>query len=99
MRTHILSILIVLTASAVAVEWDPTVRLTTSDSATYNTMTPARSIAVGPPGCIHVVFCDRRTGIEQIYYKRSADSGTTWSVDTMLSDGAGRNTEPAVAVS
>jgi hypothetical protein len=62
-------------------------------------MTPARSIAAGPAGCIHVVFYDHRTGSDQIYYKRSVDSGSTWSPDTLLSNGAGRKSEPAVAAS
>jgi len=79
--------------------WGPTVRLTTSDSATHNSMTPARSVAAGPTGCIHVVFYDNRTGDQQIYYKRSVDSGSTWSADTLLSNGAGFKAEPAVAAS
>jgi hypothetical protein len=77
--------------------WDPTVRLTTSDSASHNSMTPARSIAAGPAGAVHVVFYDNRTGSQQIYYKRSADSGSTWSPDTLLSNGTGLKAEPAVA--
>jgi hypothetical protein len=60
-------------------------------------MTPARSIAAGPAGCVHVVFYDHRTGSDQIYYKRSADSGSTWSPDSLLSNGAGFKSEPAVA--
>jgi hypothetical protein len=79
--------------------WNPTVRLTTSDSATHNSMTPTRSIAAGPTGYIHVVFYDNRTGSQQVYYKRSVDSGATWSGDTMLSNGAGLKGEPAVAAS
>jgi hypothetical protein len=62
-------------------------------------MTPARSLATGPTGCIHVVFYDRRTGSDQVYYKRSADSGATWSADTLLSNGRGFKAEPAVAAS
>jgi hypothetical protein len=79
--------------------WDPTTRLTTNDSATHNSMTPARSIAAGPAGSVHVVFYDHRTGSDQIYYKRSADSGSTWLPDTLLSDGIGYKSEPAVAAS
>jgi len=94
-----LFVLFVLTAGSASAGWDPTVRLTTSDSATHNSMTPARSIAAGPPGCIHVVFYDHRTDKDQIYYKRSEDSGATWSADTMLSNGVGFKAEPAVAAS
>jgi len=70
-----------------------------SDSATHNSMTPARSIAAGPAGCIHVVFYDNRTGAQQVFYKRSVDSGATWSADTMPSNGSGYKGEPAVAAS
>jgi len=98
-RTCLLFSLLVLLAGSAIAGWDPTVRLTTSDSATHNSMTPARSIAAGPTGCIHVVFYDSRTGSQQIYYKRSADSGSTWSADTLLSNGAGIKGEPAVAAS
>ena len=99
MRTYTLSFLVALLAVSVAAEWDPSIRLTTSDSASHNSMTPARSIAVGPSGCIHVVFYDHRTGSDQIYYKRSSDSGAAWSADTLLSNGAGFKGEPAVAAS
>ncbi len=78
MRTCALSVLLLCLAASAFAGWGPTVRLTTSDSATHNSMTPARSITTGPSGCVHVVFCDNRTGDEQIYYKRSADSGSTW---------------------
>jgi hypothetical protein len=98
-RTCFPFVLLALLAGSAAAGWDPTVRLTVSDSATHNSMTPARSIAAGPTGCIHIVFYDNRTGSQQVYYKRSADSGATWSADTMLSNGAGLKGEPAVAAS
>jgi len=97
MRICFLTVLMLFLAGTAAAGWGPTVRLTTSDSASHNSMTPARSIAAGPTGRIHVVFYDNRTGDQQIYYKRSADSGSTWSSDTMLSNGAGLKAEPAVA--
>jgi len=99
MRICVLSVLFLCLVGPVFAGWNPSVRLTTSDSATHNSMTPARSIAAGPAGCIHVVFYDNRTGSQQIYYKRSADSGASWSPDTMLSNGAGLKGEPAVAAS
>jgi hypothetical protein len=94
-----LSVLLACLAGLAFAGWDPTVRLTASDSASHNSMTPARSIAAGPTGCIHVVFYDYRTGNQQVYYKRSADSGSTWSADTLLSKGLGFKAEPAVAAS
>jgi len=100
MRRILLTVAVALAAvQAQPFDWDSTVRLTYSDSSTHNSMTPARSIATGPSGCIHVVFYDYRTGHDQIYYKRSADSGATWSSDTMLSNNSGLKGEPAVAAS
>jgi Neuraminidase (sialidase) len=99
MRACALTVLILCLAASAFAGWDPAVRLTASDSATHNSMTPARSVAAGPPGCVHVIFYDNRTGDQQIYYKRSADSGSTWSADTLLSNGAGLKGEPAVAAS
>jgi hypothetical protein len=49
MRTCVLSVLLLVAGSALAGR-DPAVRLTTSDSAAHNVMTPARSIAAGPTG-------------------------------------------------
>ena len=99
MRTCVLSVLLACLAGLAFAGWDPTVRLTASDSASHNSMTPARSIAAGPTGCIHVVFYDYRTGNQQVYYKRSADSGSTWAADTLLSNGKGFKAEPAIAAS
>lgn len=99
MRVCVLSVLLSCLVASAFAGWEPTVRLTTSDSATHNSMTPARSIAAGPTGFIHVVFYDNRTGSQQVYYKRSVDSGSTWSADTLLSNGTGFKAEPAVAAS
>ncbi len=99
MRTGVLLALLLCFVASALGGWDPTVRLTESDSATHNSMTPTRSIAAGPTGCIHVTFYDNRTGTQQVYYKRSADSGSTWSADTLLSNGLGFKAEPAVAAS
>jgi len=97
--TRVLCVLFVLSIGSASAGWGPTVRLTNSDSATHNSMTPVRSIAAGPAGCIHVVFYDNRMGAQQVCYKRSVDSGSTWSADTMLSNGAGFKGEPAIAAS
>ena len=99
MRVCVLSVLLFCLVASAFAGWEPTARLTTSDSATHNSMTPARSIAAGPTGFIHVVFYDNRTGSQQVYYKRSVDSGSTWSADTLLSNGTGFKAEPAVAAS
>jgi len=50
------ALLLALGAAQLLGAWDPTVRLTYSDSASHNAMTPARSIAAGPSGSVRVVF-------------------------------------------
>jgi hypothetical protein len=58
--------------------WQPDTRLT-YDSA----WSQFPSIAVSGP-FIHVFWDDNRTGNSEIYYKRSSDSGVTWSSDLRL---------------
>ncbi len=99
MKLAVCLALLLVAAECALAGWEPTVRLTYSDSATHNSMTPARSIAAGPTGYIHAVFYDNRTGKQQVYYARSVDSGATWSPDMMLSNGAGFKAEPAIAAS
>ncbi len=79
-------------------QWEPDVRLTYNDSTSHTCYTNARSIALGSNGTVHVVWYDHRTGVDQIYYKRSTDRGTTWSTDTNLTDTTGMKTDPALAV-
>jgi hypothetical protein len=35
---------------------------------------------------IHVIWSDNRSGTDQVYYKRSIDTGFTWSEDTLLTN-------------
>ncbi|MHB8084991.1 MAG: exo-alpha-sialidase, partial [Dehalococcoidia bacterium] len=49
---------------------------------------------------IHVTWKDDRDGYDQVYYKRSADGGQTWTSDARISPGTGTSDgEPAIAVS
>lgn len=49
---------------------------------------------------IHVAFFDKRTGLFQVYYKRSLDGGATWSEDVLLSSTSGplHAARPSLAV-
>ncbi|TRZ72141.1 MAG: exo-alpha-sialidase, partial [Bacteroidetes bacterium] len=48
---------------------------------------------------VYVVWHDSRDGNQEIYYKRSADGGITWGVDTRLTNNSGYSEYPTLAVS
>ncbi|MEO0079943.1 MAG: sialidase family protein [candidate division WOR-3 bacterium] len=79
-------------------QWEPEVRLTWNDSSSSTSFNNVRSIAAGARGTVHVVWSDHRTGVDQIYYKRSTDRGATWSLDTNLTDTSGMKSNPNLAV-
>ena len=73
--------------------WGADTRLTND---TWPTYTP--SVAVSGT-VVHMVTGDWRAGNEEVYYKRSVDSGTTWGADTRLTNAAGSSSYPSVAAS
>ncbi|MEP7169201.1 MAG: exo-alpha-sialidase, partial [Bacteroidota bacterium] len=48
---------------------------------------------------VHVIWMDDRDGNFEIYYKRSADGGLTWSADARLTNDTAISQFPSVAVS
>jgi len=56
------------------------------------------SVAVSNSG-VHVVWYDNRDGNREIYYKRSTDGGTTWEIDTRLTDDPAWSYFPSVGAS
>ena len=78
--------------------WRADVRLTNDPGSSEITFNFAHSIAVND-ATVHVVWFDDRDGVEQVYYKRSTDGGTTWEPDRrLIADGTARM-NPAIAVS
>lgn len=73
--------------------WEPDVRLTSAEDVS------ARPSIAAAGDELHVVWFDGRDGNFEIYAKRSADGGTTWSGDVRLSDSPGESAHPSVAVS
>jgi len=53
--------------------------------------------AVDSAGRLHVVWQDSTTGNREIYHKRSADGGTTWSANLRLTYMANDSIRPAIA--
>lgn len=58
--------------------WEPDVRLTNSTG-----FSVAPVVAVAGP-VVHVVWLDKRTGSFWLYYKRSTDTGLTWTADAAI---------------
>lgn len=75
---------------------------TTWDEKTRLTKQPAHSVftsiaSAGP--VVHIAWYDERDGNREIYYKRSADAGLSWSEDTRLTYTDSMSRFPEIAVS
>jgi hypothetical protein len=73
--------------------WGQDIRLT-NDTAKSRTPSVAISGSI-----VHVAWYDYRDGDHEIYYKRSADGGTTWGADTRLTNSSGDSFHPSITVS
>ncbi len=78
-------------------QWQPDVRLTNDPAVSYLSE-GARCIA-SSGNDVHVVWRENRDGNNEIYYKRSADGGVSWGIDTRLTNNASTSFNPSVAVS
>jgi hypothetical protein len=89
--------LILLTCAQAYSQWQPDVRLTNEPSASRTSDNNAWCIAASGDS-VHVVWYDFRNGTENIYYKRSTNSGISWGDDFLLvADDYSYN--PSIAVS
>lgn len=75
------------------VNWGADTRLTNNTANSYNP-----SITVSGT-VVHVVWRDDRDGNDEIYYKRSTDSGVSWDVDTRLTNNTSFSEYSSVTVS
>jgi len=73
--------------------WTPEIRLTDDTSSSVG---PSISCVAS---YVHLVWSDQRDGTWKVYYKRSTDSGLTWSQDIRLSDTTGWASSPSVSAS
>jgi hypothetical protein len=73
--------------------WGSDIRLT-------NDTASSESPSIASSGSnVHLVWFDQRDGNYELYYKRSTDSGTTWSLDTRLTNDSAYSRNPSVVVS
>jgi hypothetical protein len=96
-RLSVLASALSLLASSALGGWEPPVRLTFDDSASHTSFNSVHCLA-GSGTTLHLAWYDHRDGVDQVWYKRSTDQGTTWSADTALTEGSGMKTDPALAV-
>lgn len=73
--------------------WSTTTRLTWNDNDSNDP-----DIAVDSNDYIHVVWSDESYGNEEILYKKSTDTGTTWTAVSRLTWNSGDSSQPAVAI-
>ena len=63
---------------------------------TFNPDMSIASTLAAAASVVHLVWHDWRHGDPEIYYKRSADNGTTWGDDIRLTDCAGQSRMPEI---
>ncbi|MFA5011866.1 MAG: FG-GAP-like repeat-containing protein [Ignavibacteria bacterium] len=76
------------------VSWGADIQLTNNSS--ISSYSPSISVS---GSVVHVVWEDYRDVNSEIYYKRSADGGTTWGADIRLTNNTNNSQVPAIAVS
>ena len=75
------------------ISWSPMKRLTWTAGDSYDP-----DIAIDSSDALHVVWHDYTPGLPDIYYRRSADGGLTWSTTQRLTWTSGWSYNPAIAI-
>jgi hypothetical protein len=73
--------------------WQPERRLTVDNAWSLN---PSLALY---NSCVHLVWVDNRNGNDEIYYKRSTNTGVNWSSDVRLTNNSSGSIKPSVSVS
>ncbi len=97
---NLLFLLLIINCSLpiVNAQWQPDVRLTNAAGDSFTPNNNAWSLAANGD-VLHVIWWDFRDGNWEIYYKRSADGGTSWGADTRLTNASNDSWNPSVSVS
>jgi len=82
-----------LLAQSAQADWQPAKRLTWTSGASQRAQ-----VAVDSAGVVHLVWEDVTPGNFQVYYKKSADGGGTWSTKKRLTWTSSSCSDPAIAV-
>jgi hypothetical protein len=94
----ILTIIFITLCSTINAQWLPDVRLT-NDAASSTTSPNSGKCIAAKGDTLHVVFKDNRDGNNEIYYKRSTNNGSSWGVDTRLTNNSSFSDDPTITVS
>ncbi len=79
-------------------QWQTDVRLTNNSA--YSSTYYNNSLSVAADGnSVHVVWTDLRDGNNEIYYKRSTNSGTNWGADMRLTSNSSASWNTSLSVS
>jgi len=73
--------------------WDETTQLTWNSGSSGSP-----SVATDSADAVHIVWMDSTPGDPEIYYRKSADGGTTWGVSQRLTWTSGNSYLPVLAV-
>jgi hypothetical protein len=73
--------------------WLSTQRLTWTSG-----FSQAPAVAVNPSGDLHLLWWDNTPGNAEIFYKKSLDSGSTWSIGQRLTWTSGDSQAPALTI-
>ncbi len=95
MKKIICTIFFLLSASGCFAQWLTEVQLTNDPGSSLSTL---NSVAASGSS-VHAVWSDSRDPSTEIYYKRSTNSGLTWSSDIRLTNSAGVSLHPAISAS
>ncbi len=93
MQLTLLAAGLFLFAQAAQADWTPAKRLTWNSGGSYS---PA--IAVDSSNNLHLVWYDDTPGNLEVYYKKSTDTGASWSPNQRLTWNSGDSWLPAIAV-
>ncbi len=97
-NVFIAAILFILSIQISYSQWQTEVRLTNDPASSTPGFSGSRSIAADG-SIIHAVWYDNRDGNNEIYYKQSMDNGTSWGIDTRLTNDIGNSLHPSISVS
>ena len=92
----VLILMLLLIKGASVSQWQPDVRLTNVPLGSVTSYTKCISSSGND---VHVTWMDLRTGNLEIFYKRSADGGTTWGSDVRLTNNPVDSDYPAISAS
>ncbi len=81
-------------------QWEPEVRMTNTVNSEYTSPSNAWCIAAGPNPVVHMVYWYPPVdpGNYEIYYCRSTNAGTSWSVPIRLTNAPLTSQQPCLAV-